>query len=172
MALVHRLLYEGGDIGRIRLDQYLGELAGSIVDAWSPQSDGVKLVVTAEPVTLTVAQAVPLGLLVNELATNAFKHAFKNGRGGTLGIVAMILPEGPLMVEVMDDGPGLPEGAFEKSSGFGLGLAQMLAEQLRGALSLGPGPGTRIILRFTPASNDGSSVAIDREEAVGVPGHD
>jgi len=112
---------------------------------------------------------VPLGLLVNELATNAFKHAFKGARGGTLGIVAMREAEGSLLVEVLDDGPGLPEGAFNESSGFGLGLARMLAEQLRGELSLGQGPGARIILRFSPAPYDGIAGEFGREGAAEMP---
>ncbi|HZH28604.1 MAG TPA: histidine kinase dimerization/phosphoacceptor domain -containing protein [Azospirillaceae bacterium] len=147
---LHELLYRGPHTGDIDFAQYLQEIGtlvrGSLVDADAP----VSLRVEAEPARIPIDQAIPLGLLVNELATNAVKHAFAPGTGGTVRILFRATPTGHHLT-VEDDGRGLPAGYDQtgdrtgepadgqpRGRGIGLQLAASLARQAGGRLSVGP----------------------------------
>ena len=148
---LHELLYRGPHTGDIDFAQYLQEIGtlvrGSLVDADAP----VSLRVEAEPARIPIDQAIPLGLLVNELATNAVKHAFAPGTGGTVRILFRATPTGHHLT-VEDDGRGLPAGYDQagdrtgepvggqpRGRGIGLQLAASLARQAGGKLSVSSG---------------------------------
>jgi two-component sensor histidine kinase len=92
--------------------------------------------------------AIPFGLMLNELLTNAWKHAFGDAKGSTLHI-SLVSHEGEVTLEVGDDGPGLPAGfSITETSSLGLRLAEALASQLRGELfydSSGHGTTFRVV---------------------------
>lgn len=148
MALVHEQLYKRDSISNIDLGEYLRELAGRVVGEFA--SGAVDLVVDAGVVPLDIDAAIPCGLVVNELVTNALKYAGAGGRRASLRISARE-EGGWCSVAVEDDGPGFPDGAFERSMAgatLGLSLVSGLASQLRGELRASSGPGARVELRF------------------------
>ncbi len=159
MALVHEQLYKRDSISSIDLGEYLRELAARVVGEFA--TGAVDLQVDAGFVPLDIDAAIPCGLAVNELVTNALKYAGAGGRRTALRIRAR--DEGGLCsVVVEDDGPGFPEGAFERSmdgATLGLSLVSGLAAQLRGELRASSGPGARVELRFPLARPDGGGVA-------------
>ena len=108
----------------------------------------VCLTIDAEDVCLALEQAVPFGLLVNELATNAFKHAFTGREKGLLSVSAKRQGDEAVLT-VQDDGSGIPDG-WSQSRGktLGMELIQALSGQLRGVMDFDSNGGTRFSLRF------------------------
>jgi PAS domain S-box-containing protein len=147
MALVHEDLYQTGNLAQVDFKRYLGRLSER-VRSGSAGGDTVRLELELEELALPVDQAIPMGLLANELLTNAFKHAFADGRPGLLRV--LLSQEGGMVrMEVRDDGPGLPPD-FDPQNGKTLGMQLVwgLAEQLRGGMTIGEGPGASFILTF------------------------
>jgi two-component sensor histidine kinase len=144
IALTHERLYASGDLSRIDAAEYLETLCRDLQMAYA--SIGIDLSVDAsEGISLDVAMAIPLGIIVNELATNAFKYAFPQGVGA---LRVSLRRDGPYAeVRVVDDGVGF--GAHSPSKGIGLEVAHALARQLDGSLSIADAsPGTAATLRF------------------------
>jgi PAS domain S-box-containing protein len=137
MALVHERLYQSRTLSSIALDDYLGELCDQLARAASAAQRGIAMRVEAEPIEIGLDAAVPLGLLLNELVSNSLKHAFPEGRHGTIAVRIVRGEEDMVHVTVSDDGIGLPEGLDQTSSQtLGLKLIAALSDQLRGKFSL------------------------------------
>ncbi len=143
MALVHEELYRSGDLGRVDISDYIERLTRSLAAAGD-----VELDLEAEKAGFPVDAAVPCGLALNELVMNAIKYG-KGGRPSVHVGVRFARRGGDFVLEVRDDGPGLPPGfAPGKAGGVGLSIVEALAGQLRGELSIGDGPGARFTLAF------------------------
>jgi two-component sensor histidine kinase len=152
MAMTHQLLYERKDFSHLDLGEYLDRLAQSLLSAYSTggAGGGVSLRLELPPgkCTLELERAVPCGLMVSELVTNAFKHAFPEGRSGEI-VITLTAADDEIRLTVADDGVGLPPGfALEAVKSLGLQLVPLLADQMHGAVTLAGGPGTRATLRF------------------------
>ena len=150
MALMHQLLYERQDFHRIHLGEYLERLGRLMLNFFGAERGQVSLQIlgTQEPVYLDMARAIPWGLLVNELTTNAFKHAFPDKQRGTVR-VALALEGEEALLTVADDGVGLPaevEPGGTKSLGFQ--LLPLFVDQMKAHLSIHRDNGTRFELRF------------------------
>lgn len=149
MAMVHELLYRAGDLSRIDFGDYIRQLATHL-----SQTHGVAQapIVDAAPVRLSLDAAVPCGLIVNELITNAFKHAYPNRRFGQVTI-RLRESAGRVLVAVADDGVGWPADVDPLASpSLGLRLVRSLTEQLGGSIAFHPThPGTEVRLSFTDA---------------------
>jgi len=151
MALVHEQLYRVGNLSSIDLREYLKQLTDNLSNVNRPLSTRVMLRLHAEPVTTGVESAIPLGLVVNELVSNAYRHAYAaDAPSGSIVVRLSGSPEGQVCLEVRDDGCGLPTGfALEKLNSLGLQLVETLAQQLRGTLTWDTNAeGTRFLLRF------------------------
>ncbi|WP_243361812.1 sensor histidine kinase [Fundidesulfovibrio terrae] len=134
MALIHEQLYQSGDLAAIDMAAYISKLLSRIATAFSAGRH-VSVETDLEEVHLGIDKAVPCGLLVNELATNAFKHAFAERKSGVLR-VALHRDDGTARLTVSDDGPGLPVGFdAEASQTLGMQLIGELARQLKGEVS-------------------------------------
>ncbi len=166
MALVHEMLYETSDDRGVDLGEYARRILELILQTGRGAS-GVGLELDLAAVEVELERAVPFGLLVNELATNAFKHAFADGRGGTLR-VSLSGRGGRARLELADDGPGLPPG-FDPcaSRGLGLRLACALAEQLGGKLAWGVAQGARFSLEFPAGGQADSSRSSGKSAGTG-----
>ena len=149
MMVLYAKLYVSPAVGALNVGLYLSPLIDKIHSTF-PNADSVALVKGFEEFDLDARTLFSLGLIVNELLTNAMKHAFVGRAGGAISV--SIAREGETVrVEVADDGVGLPEEADPKSStGFGLNLVRLLMTQLRGTLSVERERGTRFVLRFAP----------------------
>jgi two-component sensor histidine kinase len=133
MAMVHERLYQMKDLASLELEGYLRDMFNGAVSS-SSALGRILLDLDCEGISLTLDRAIPFGLLVNELLSNSLKHAFPNGRSGTIGISVRRI-EGAVRLTITDNGIGLPAG-FEpdKGNSMGLKLAISLAQQLGGKL--------------------------------------
>ncbi len=132
MSLIHQKLYTGDRLTAIEMPQYLRELADTLLDSFGAEGR-VAIDVKAEPIALDVDTAIPLGLIVNELATNSLKYAFPGGRPGRVEIALFSDERNSLVLEVSDDGAGrVGAGISKGGTGFGSRLVDMLSKKLKG----------------------------------------
>ncbi len=135
MAIVHEKLYQSADLSRIDFKEYLASLVSSVVQSFMIDPERIRLEMNTLPMKLGIDLAVPGGLLLNELITNAYKHAFPGGRRGVITISMNVTDSGSYRMSVRDDGVGLPAGFDMDASGsLGLRLVQILTQQLGGEL--------------------------------------
>jgi two-component sensor histidine kinase len=155
IALLHQHLYQADRVGWVPLPAYVQELTTHLLDAFDATAR-VHLHLDLAPLALPVATATPLGLVLNELLINAFKHAFVPGQPGTLTLTGQFLTPDTYLLSVADNGRGLPPD-FDPSHAHTLGLTLItgLSRQLDGEFALLPNPagqGTVARLRFALAS--------------------
>jgi two-component sensor histidine kinase/CheY-like chemotaxis protein len=148
MALIHEKLYESRDYSHIDFADYLRTVCMRLDSAFKGSERGIGLEYSTETVSLSIETAIPLGLVLNELVTNAFIHAFPEGRGGRISI-GLWTENGDAILSVKDDGQGLPpEVDFQAPKSLGLELVKILASQAGGAPTLVTGPGgTEVSIR-------------------------
>jgi PAS domain S-box-containing protein len=137
MALVHEWLYQAHDLAHVDFATYLRELAASVLRSYEDQSAQIALeFATDDAVALDIDTAIPLGLILTELVSNSVKHAFPNGRTGTITI-GLHLDADHLVLRISDTGVGLPESLdLQTTNSLGLQLVGDLAEQLGGRVRI------------------------------------
>jgi len=151
MGLVHELLHQSSDLGQVGLDEYCRRLGESLFKAHGPRAQGVRLVVDAGGLALDVKQAPPVGLALNELITNALRHAFDGQGGGQISIIARQSAGGGLSVVVRDDGVGLSNNSTKRPGSLGLTLVRGLVEsQLSGSFEADSPGGARFRMEIPP----------------------
>ena len=164
IALIHEKLYSSHNLSEIAFDDYLRALVETLFASYNVAAGGITASHKLERVNFNIEIAMPLGLIVNELVSNALKHAFPGGKRGEICIELHERPgKAPLRgrargvpayeLSVADDGIGLPSGfkaATQKT--LGMHLVMMLASQLQAKLKVSRKPGTRFSIRF-PSSN-------------------
>lgn len=149
MALIHQTLYQSKDFARVAFDEVLNTLVSNVSSSYGIDESRIRLDIDAAPLQLSISTAIPAGLIVNELITNALKHAFPGGRKGTLTVRLQPVGENEAELSVLDDGVGLPaDVSFDATRTLGLELITILAEQLGGTLRIGRGNPTRFNVRF------------------------
>jgi PAS domain S-box-containing protein len=148
IALFHEKLYESKDLARVDIAEYLKGLSTGLFATYGIDPDQVVLSARIDDIPMGVDAAISCGLIVNELLSNALKHAFPEGRRGEVRIE--LHDEGPqVMLEVTDNGIGFPRALdFQSQNTLGLRLVRILAEQLRGTIELDRREGTRFVVRF------------------------
>jgi len=158
MSLVHERLYHSEDIARINLADYTRFLATQIFGFYGVSNREVKLNFDIGKIMLDINTAIPTGLIINELVSNALKHAFPDNMAGELSISAH--EEGHMIVlHVRDTGIGMPPGFdWKESQSLGLRLVRILVEQLNGSIELLPGEkGTAFFIRLNKAKGTDST---------------
>ena len=150
MALIHEQLYATADLAKIDFGRYIQELTANLFDAYAIDPARIRLNVHADDIALGVDMAVPCGLIINELVSNALKHAFLPDVAGTIDIVMRTPKAGRIEIVVADDGIGLvePTADAEKKT-LGLRLIDTLTTQLGGSLSIKTENGTRFSITLT-----------------------
>jgi PAS domain S-box-containing protein len=148
ISLIHQQLYQAGDYARIPFSEYARTVVTSIFHAYDVQSN-VALDLDIADIRLSVDKAIPCGLILNELITNALKHAFPDRRRGTLWVVMRGEPEGMVAMCVRDNGIGMP--MVRTSTSLGMQLVRSLTEQLEGTLEQQDNGGTTFTIRFRTA---------------------
>jgi len=152
MALWHELLYRSGTFAAVDLGAYLRALITQSFRALVASPGAVRLQLDLASVHVEMDQAMPCGLLVNELVSNSLKHGFPAGRTGKLRVEVQRVDDGPqLRLRVSDTGVGLPDD-FETKRATSLGpqLVTDLARQPGGTLEIGTGPDAMFTVTFTP----------------------
>jgi PAS domain S-box-containing protein len=154
MSLVHEMLYISRDLSSIDLGDYIQDLCAMLRQGYLRAKGEVRLEISVdEGIRVPIDNAIPLGLILNELVTNSLKHAFPGSRKGCVRVSAKRSAAGEVELSVVDDGIGLPPG-FDASRADSMGFHTVyaLAEQLDGSVSVEAGRGVACSVRFAPVA--------------------
>ena len=137
MSLVHQKLYKAKDLSNINLKDYIEDLANLILQSYSALSERIKLKFELKDVRILIDSAVPLGLIINELISNIFKHAFPNNQEGLIFVRLFEDKDETINLEIKDNGVGFPKH-FDPRKNGSMGLASVFSiveNQLKGEIS-------------------------------------
>jgi PAS domain S-box-containing protein len=149
MAMVHERLYRSQNLASINFGEHVRDLANMLASTYSQAAVRVQVFAEAESAPLKLETAIPAGLIVNELVSNALKHAFPAGRRGTLKVGLHSPAPGQLLLSVEDDGVGLPPGFdWDQARSLGFRMVHDLTRQIRGTLEVRQSGGTTFALSF------------------------
>ncbi len=147
MALIHEQLFGAQDLGLVDLRTYLGLLIANLEQSHVDPPGRITVSAVIDELRLDLDRALACGLIVNELVTNAIKHAFPRSESGTI-VVTCTKQGANFVLEVRDDGQGLRAANFANSETLGQSLVRDLASQLRGTVRVGSGTGAEFVLTF------------------------
>jgi PAS domain S-box-containing protein len=149
IALVHEVLYQSKTLERIEVSRYIQHLVSSLFHLYGGGRKGVRLSLEVERVSCGIDTAIPFGLIVNELVTNALKHAFPGDRNGEVRVGLRAVGPGEYLLAVRDDGVGVPEAIdLRNSPSLGLKMVITFVSQLQGQIELNRDHGTEFLIRF------------------------
>jgi len=149
MALIHEKLYQAKDLARINFSGYIRDLAANLFRSYKDKSTAITLKTDIDDISLSIDAAVPCGLIINELVSNALKHAFPTGSKGEIFISLSSSTDQKFVLTVSDNGVGLPKDLkFQNTASLGLQLVNTLAVQLRGTVEVNSHGGTEFKLAF------------------------
>jgi len=149
IGIVHQKLYQGTNLGAVEMKDYFLNLGGNILDTFGAD-DRVRIECAMNTLELDIDTAVPLGLIANEILTNALKYAFPDGRQGKIEIKLERSADNVLRLAIIDDGVGKGNATAIGGTGFGGQLVALLAQQLRGKLREETEKGTAVYFEFSP----------------------
>ena len=162
MSFIHESLYQNSDFSSIGFAEYLKRLTENLIHSYSRVSTGVELESLLDDVHINLKQAIPCGLIVNELVSNSLKYAFVGREGGKIQL-RVERKGAEIEIEVSDNGVGLPDDFdFETNESLGVYLVQALTDQLDGTLvvdnnhsenTLERHIGASFLVRFTPLTD-------------------
>ena len=148
MAYIHESLYKSSHLGLIDFDQYVKELSKNLVHSYSDRDSNISLLSETESVLLGIDQAIPCGLIVNEVVSNSLKHAFAGRKHGIIG-VQLKKSNGTVRLRLTDNGVGIREDSFSaEGTSLGIQLIQTLVEQIHGEIAVDGRSGTSIEITF------------------------
>jgi len=148
MALIHEKLYQSKDMSQIDFSDYVSELVSNLFSSYSLNSALITLHQDIRNIMLGIDLAINLGLIINELVSNAFRHAYSGGRKGNL-FISMKKDGHNFELIIEDDGIGFPlDIDFKKTESLGLQLIVTLVDQIGGEITLIPDHGTKFVIKF------------------------
>jgi two-component sensor histidine kinase len=154
IALVHEKLYQSPDLAHIDFAAYTRELASALLRSYDAHTQGIALSTQIDDVLLGIDTAIPCGLILGELVSNALKHAFPGKRSGEI-TVGLRARSGETILTVGDDGIGLPADLdFRSPESLGLELVTTLVQQLDGTIELDGREGTLFKISFAPGTEE------------------
>ena len=149
MALIHETLYQSPDLARLDLAPYIHTLSAQLVRSYNVDPQRITIRIQVEPIVLDIDQAIPCGLILNELLSNAFKYAFPQNHTGEVHVELHTNTAQQAALVVRDNGIGFPDEIdFRHTESLGLQLVAMLTEQLQGTIALERADGTTFTLTF------------------------
>ena len=155
MALVHERIYRSHNISEINLKEYLNYLTKQIFSFYNIPQYQIGIAISMDDIMSNIDTVIPIGLIMNELVSNSLKHAFPEGRKGTVSIECT--PQGADMLRFVyhDNGIGMPAGFdWKNAESLGLRLVNSLVDQLNGTIVLGTGEGTTFIIEIQKNPSD------------------
>jgi PAS domain S-box-containing protein len=148
MALIHEKLYTSEALAHIDIAEYMQDLTASLFSTYTVRNK-IKVNIAITDIFLTITTAIPCGLIINELVTNALKHAFPHQQDGTITISMTPSTNDSLILTVSDTGIGFPKDIdFRNTTTLGMQLVTSLVEQLEGTITLDRSEGTRFRIEF------------------------
>lgn len=177
MALVHEEIYQSNEYANVNIADYLSLLLSRQIQM-AGKTDRFDVRASLEPVRVGLDTAVPLALLLNEIVTNALKHAAPESGQTTLSVESRRTEDGSGELLFGDNGPGLPQDALTGET-MGMTLIRVLADQIGGMLQVDNSGGTRFRIRFPVEAEEGAAVLKSRpvdllitdERMPGIKGH-
>lgn len=149
MALIHEKLYKTDDLSRINFAEYIRSLTVHLFHTYRVNPNIVKMNAEVEEVYLSINKAIPCGLVINELVSNALKHAFPDSKKGEIQIKLYSNRQNRTKLVVSDDGIGLPENLnIQEPETLGLQLVNDLVKQIEGTVKLDRTKGTTFYISF------------------------
>jgi len=149
MALVHENLYQSKNLSQINLESYVRELTNNLLRSYRSRSSLTRITVAITNIYLDIERAVPCGLIINELVSNALKYAFPQHQGGEIRIQITQAKAPTLTLMVADNGMGLPpEINLEQAQTLGLRMVKTLTRQISGTLTVYRTTGTAFQINF------------------------
>ena len=163
MSLIHSQLYEGSDLAEINMKEFVDRLLGQLLQSYQVGGTRITRVVRVDDYPLPISVAVPVGLIINELLSNALKHAFDGMDEGKIEVILTASADGRINLTVSDDGVGLPPGFdINESKTLGLRLVKILTEdQLQGTMEVTSDGGATFNMQFDIEEDDGRGVSYD-----------
>lgn len=146
LGRIHEQLYTSGNFADVNMAEHIDELCRNLAEA-SGRLEGLTLQVEAEPLLLSLEVALPVGLMVNEIVSNALKHAFPDGRPGHIRVTLYRQAAEQVVLSVSDNGVGR-NGSEPDHVGIGLTLVEALARQIEGTLSYSADAGYCVVVSF------------------------
>jgi PAS domain S-box-containing protein len=155
MALIHQILYQSSDFARMDFRNFLDTLVPTLASSYGADPDHILLLINAIEVRLPLSVAIPCGLMINELISNALKHAFPGNRHGEIRIDLSMAPDGQIRLSVEDDGVGIPDDLdLDQTATLGLQLVMLLTDQIGGTMAVQRSNPTRFALQLHVAAED------------------
>jgi PAS domain S-box-containing protein len=154
MALLHDQLHRAKDLSSINLGEYIRSLVASLFCSYGVNSARIGLGIDVDAIPVAIDTAIPCGLIVHELVSNALRHAFPDDAAGRVSLGLHLDPKGQIELTVNDDGVGLCESPSHAGTrSLGLQLTYLLAEQLEAAITCSGSAGTQYRLVFKPKNS-------------------
>ena len=151
MALIHEKLYQSQDMTRVDFVKYIRDLVNQLFSSYGVLPDAVTLKISMNDVHMDINAAIPCGLIINELISNALKHAFPAGRKGKISVALFTYENRAFNLIVSDDGVGFPQAvSFPESKSLGLQLVKTLVQQMGGEIMHDRSGGTTFKIVFIP----------------------
>jgi two-component sensor histidine kinase len=148
MAMIHTQLYQSQDLARVDFGHFIRDLIGNISQSYGRAEFPVEIHVDAGEISLGIDASIPCGLILNELVTNALKHAFPEGKEGEINI-RMRSEDNRVSLTVQDNGIGFPASIdLTKVKSLGLELVNLLVGQINGRMDMQVDGGTTWTITF------------------------
>jgi len=148
MALIHEQLYQSLDLTHINFEEYMNDIVNHLIHAYASDLRRINIKKNIENVSMGIETAIPCGLIINEIISNALKHAFPDKQSGEVKIEFESVNNGYILT-ISDNGIGLPEDFdIEKSKSLGLKLVNMLIKQIDGTLEINKYAKTEFKIKF------------------------
>lgn len=152
MALVHERLYQNAEAHEVEMNGYLSDLVAAVRALVDTNDGRIQVELDAAAITLDIARAVPIGLIVNELVSNSFEHAYGPGDAGTIRVTMDERSDGVILLTIADDGRGGKAAEVEESDSLGIHIVRALADQLQARLSWHVDQGVTAVVEIPPLS--------------------
>lgn len=156
MSLVHQMLYKSQNLSVVNLHDYITDLVSQLTKGFDIRDDRIEVRLDIDPVPVMIDTAIPCGLILNELISNAFKHAFPDGRKGRLSMTLKSEKDNSLVIVVEDNGVGVPPG-FDYYTCKTLGLQLIISiteQQLNGSVKFESDHGMKCSIRLPDPKKD------------------
>ncbi|NGP88404.1 PAS domain-containing sensor histidine kinase [Fodinibius halophilus] len=148
IAMIHEKLYQNETLSAINIQEYIEDFTGMVSDAFNSQQKNIAITKEVKSFDLDITKAVPLGLILNELLNNAFKHGFKELKEGEI-VVSLDETDGIVHFSVADNGNKLPNDfSLQESSSLGMTLVKTLTQQLEGEIDISQNGWTKFGISF------------------------
>jgi two-component sensor histidine kinase len=146
MTLIHGNLYQAEDLSKVNFKEYASSLTQAIIASYNNLQKDIALIIEIDSIYLDIQTSIPLGLIINELISNAYKHAFVNDNKGIITL-QLVQNENDFELVVKDNGVGMAEKKSTKKS-LGLELVQQLVSQIQGSLRVQDISGLLYLIQF------------------------